>query len=186
MQKANGIRKVLFVWMALFLTSCATTDNTPAINDPGLSVEVDQQYMCISKVHLSDLTKGFLLPAAGGDSHGSIQAGQLLDKAVQATFWVDSTASASGRVMPAVVVGFDGATGVYTDTSNSNYYAQISLQFQIFRPTGQSYMDIAVGQAAAAADGQAASQAVIEAAMSQALHRLEGILVSAEICRRIQ
>ena len=180
------MRKFLFVCMALLLTSCATTDNQPAKSDPGLPVEVDQQYMCVSKIHLSDLTKGFLLPAAGGDSKGNIQAGQILDKAVQGTFWLDSAASKSGRALPVVVVGFDGATGVYTDTSSSKYYAQISLQFQIFKPTGQSYMDIAVGQASATANGHAASQEVVQAAMTQALHRLESILVSADICRRIQ
>ena len=83
--------------------------------------------------------------------------------------------------LPVVTLGFDGATGVYTDSSK--YYAQISLQFQIFKPTGQSYMDLAVGQSAASASGQAASEAVVKTAMTQALHRLEGILVSADICR---
>jgi hypothetical protein len=47
-------------------------------------------------------------------------------------------------------------------------------------------MDIAVGQASASADGQADSEKVIKTAMTQALHRLEGILVSAEICRPMQ
>jgi hypothetical protein len=59
-------------------------------------------------------------------------------------FWTDSAAALSGRALPTITLGFDGGTGVHTDSSK--YRAQISLQFQIFKPTGQSYMDVAVGQ----------------------------------------
>jgi hypothetical protein len=189
MKILNGNKVFFSALMALLLASCASlkqADQQGTAEQKAMAVETDNQYMCVSKVYLSDLTKAFLLPAAGNNKGLDIQAGKMLDKAVQETFWVDSSAAMSGRVSPVVTLGFDGGTGVYTDTSSNKYYAQISLQFQIFKPTGQSYMDIAVGQAAASADGQAASEAVIKAAMTQALHRLEGILVSAEICRPMQ
>jgi hypothetical protein len=58
---------------------------------------------------------------------------------------------------------------------------RISLQFQIFKPTGQSYMDIAVGEASSAAENSDA--VVVNAALQQALGRLAGVLNSAGICR---
>lgn len=182
--------KVLFsVLLALFLGSCAAPEKSAPERIemvPGLPVVTDSQYMCVSKVYLSDVTKAFLLPVADGGDGGNVEAGKLLDKAVQGTFWTDASAKVSGRVPPVVTLGFDGATGVYTDPNSGKYFVQISLQFQIFKPTGQSYMDVAVGQSSAPASGHAGSEAAIQAAMAQALHRLEGILVSAQICRPMQ
>jgi hypothetical protein len=184
MRLAGGNKVFSSLVFVLLLASCAMPEKSD--DAAALAVTADRQYMCVSKIHISDMTRAFSLPAAGASSNGNIQAGKVLDKIVQETFWTDSAAAVSGRALPVVTLGFDGATGVYTDTGNDKYYAQISLQFQIFKPTGQSYMDIAVGQASASADGQADSEKVIKAAMTQALHRLEGILVSAEICRPMQ
>ncbi|HSC75261.1 MAG TPA: hypothetical protein VLB90_03365 [Pseudomonadales bacterium] len=179
MKITDGTKVFFSALIALLLVSCAAPEGTDVTTEP--AVEADRQYMCVSKVYLSDLTKAFLLPAAGNNKGSDIQAGKMLDKAVQEIFWTDSSAAMSGRALPVVTLGFDGATGVYTDSGK--YYAQISLQFQIFKPTGQSYMDLAVGQSAASTGGQAASEKVVKAAMKQALHRLESILVSADICR---
>ena len=172
-------RFFLVVLNSLLLVSCAAPQN--ADESTALAVDADRQYMCVSKIYLSDMTKAFSLPAAGSNKTGDIQAGKILDKAVQNIFWTDSSSAMSGRALPVVSLGFDGATGV--DTNSSKYYAQISLQFQIFKPTGQSYMDVVVGQSSGPASGQAASEATINAAIMQALHRLGGTLVNAQICR---
>lgn len=181
MKMPDGNRVRFSALLVLFLASCAMQDKSRVVE--GVPVVTDSQYMCVSKIYLSDMTKAFLLPVADGGNGGNVDAGKLLDKAVQGTFWTDASAAASGRPLPVVTLGFDGGTGVYTDPHNNKYFVQISLQFQIFKPTGQSYMDIAVGQSSAPAYGHAESEAAIQAAMTQALHRLEGILVSAEICR---
>ena len=181
MKMPDGNRVLFSALLVLFLASCAMQEKPQVVE--GLPVVTDNQYMCVSKIYLSDMTKAFLLPVADGGKGGNVDAGKLLDKAVQETFWTDASAAASGRPQPVVTLGFDGGTGVYTDPYNDKYFVQISLQFQIFKPTGQSYMDIAVGQSSAPASGHADSEAAIRMAMTQALHRLEGILVSAEICR---
>ena len=177
-------RVFLLVLNGFLLVSCAVhaPEQPDAANEP---VNVtDRQYMCVSKIYLSDLTKAFLLPVDSRHKGESVQAGKMLDKAVQNIFWTDSSATLSGRALPTITLGFDGGTGVYNDSNK--YLAQISLQFQIFKPTGQSYMDLAVGQSSGSASGQAASEAAINAAITQALHRLGSTLVNAEICRVTQ
>lgn len=175
--------KVSLLLLSGLLVSCAAVEKTPPVANDDLATG-KRQYMCLSGIHLSDMTKGFSLPVDERSQRGDIQAGKILDKAVQETFWKDSAAALSGRALPTVVLGFDGGTGV--QTSGGKYFAQISLQFQIFKPTGQSYMDIVVGQSSAPASGPAASEKAIDAAIKQALSRLENILVNAEVCRRVQ
>lgn len=176
-------RIFLLVLNSVLLMSCAV--NAPEQSDAANeSVNVTgRQYMCVSKIYLSDLTKAFLLPVDSRHKGDNVQAGKILDKAVQNTFWTDSSAVFSGRALPAITLGFDGGTGVYNDSGSNKYLAQISLQFQIFKPTGQSYMNLVVGQSSGPASGQAASEAAINAAIMQALHRLGGTLVNAQICR---
>lgn len=185
MTLSSGYKIFWLVLASLLLQSCAITEQAQSDTNADAAVTDKRQYMCMSKIYLSDMTKGFLLPVdESNQSSGDIQAGKMLDKAVQETFWTDSAAALSGRALPVVTLGFDGGTGV--QTSKGKYFAQISLQFQIFKPTGQSYMDLAVGQSSAPASGQAASTKAIDAAIKQALRRLENILVNAEVCRRVQ
>jgi hypothetical protein len=177
-------RVFLLVLNSVLLMSCAI--NAPEQSDTANeSVNVTgRQYMCVSKIYLSDLTKAFLLPVDSRHKGDNVQVGKMLDKAVQNIFWTDSSAALSGRVLPTITLGFDGGTGVYNDSSK--YRAQISLQFQIFKPTGQSYMDVVVGQSSGPASGQSASEVAVNAAIIQALHRLGSTLVNAQICRVIQ
>ena len=136
----------------------------------------DTQYMCTSPIYLSDVSKSFhLLLGRGGRS---VALGALLDQAVKKMFWKETRATFSGAEAPVVMLGFDGGTGAYRDSS---LYVRISLQFQIFKPTGQSYMDIAVGEASSAAENSDA--VVVNDALQQALGRLAGVLNSAGICR---
>ncbi len=176
-------RFFLIVLNSFLLVSCAahTSEQSDAANEVNVT---DRQYMCVSKIYLSDLTKAFLLPVDSRHKGDNVQAGKMLDKAVQNIFWTDSASALSGRALPTITLGFDGGTGVYNDSSK--YLAQISLQFQIFKPTGQSYIDLAVGQASGSVSGRVASEATINAAILQALRRLGGTLVNAEICRVIQ
>lgn len=176
-------RIFLLVLNSVLLISCAV--NAPEQSDAANEANVTgRQYMCVSKIYLSDLTKAFLLPVDSRHKGDNIQAGKMLDAAVQNIFWTDSSAALSGRALPTITLGFDGGTGVKTESSK--YFAQISLQFQIFKPTGQSYMDLAVGQSSGPASGRLASEAAINAAIMQALHRLGSTLVNAEICRVTQ
>ena len=179
-------KKFLLVLSGLFLVSCAIhAPEQSSVADEQVNV-TDRQYMCVSKIYLSDLTKAFLLPVDSRHKGDNIQAGKALDKAVQSIFWTDSSAALSARALPAITLGFDGGTGVYNDSNSNKYLAQISLQFQVFKPTGQSYMDVVLGQSSGSASGQVASEAAINAAIMQALHRLGSILVNAQICRVIQ
>ena len=114
---------------------------------------------------------------------GSVALGSLLDQAVQKMFWKDSVAAASGRAVPVVTLGFDGGTGAYRDSA---LYLRISLQFQIFKPTGQSYLDIVVGESSSKSAADGSDAAVINAALQQALGRLAGVLASAGVCRTMQ
>ena len=164
--------------------SCAAYTPKPSDAEHELVNVTDRQYICVSKIYLSEMTHAFSLPVDSRRKGDNIQAGKMLDKAVQQIFWTDSASALSGRALPTITLGFDGGTGVQTESGK--YFAQISLQFQIFKPTGQSYMDLAVGQSSGPVSGRAASETVINAAMKQALHRLGGILVNAEICRVIQ
>lgn len=175
----TACRRMTVLALCGSLLSCAVTETTQS--DAALE---KRQYMCASTIHVSDMSRGFLLPVDEDRSRGDVQAGKILDRMVQQTFWKDSTAAASGRALPALTIGFDGGTGVRT--GNGKYVAQISLQFQVFKPTGQSYMDIVVGQSSVSGSGQAAGEKAVEAAMQQALHRLGNILANAEICRQIQ
>ena len=136
----------------------------------------DAQYMCVSPIYLSDVTKSFNLPL--GSDERTVALGALLDQAVQKKFWKETRPAFSGAEAPVVTLGFDGGTGAYRD---STLYVRISLQFQIFKPTGQSYMDIVVGEASSSADNSDA--VVVNAALQQALGRLAGVLNSAGICR---
>ena len=141
----------------------------------------DAQYMCVSPIYLSDVTKSFNLPLGSNDR--SVALGALLDQAVQKTFWKEARPAVAGAVAPVVTVGFDGGTGAYRD---STLYVRTSLQFQIFKPTGQSYMDIAVGESSSDSAPDSSDGAVVNAALQQALGRLAGVLKSAGICRAMR
>lgn len=145
--------------------------------------ETQQQYMCVSKLYLSDATQAFVLPADDTGKGNAIAVGEMLQKSVQNMFWLDAAAANAGRPMPIVTVGFASGTGVYHDPATKKNITQIRLQFQIFKPTGQSYMDAVNGQSVARSNGAADNEVAIRAAMTQALHRLQAILSQATICR---
>ncbi|HRF87038.1 MAG: hypothetical protein IPN27_09780 [Cellvibrionales bacterium] len=138
----------------------------------------EMQHMCTSPIYLSDLTKSFSLPLGGDDR--SVALGELLDQAVQKVFWKETRPAVAGSVPPVVTLGFDGGTGAYRD---STLYVRISLQFQVFKPNGQSYLDVAVGEASSSTESDAV---VVNAALQQALGRLAGVLRSAGICRAMR
>jgi len=172
--------KALLALFVMGLAGCAATPETKerAAPEPmSLTLnEQDVQYMCASPVYLSDVTKSFVLPLGSNDR--TVAMGDLLNQAVQKMFWKET--KAGNAVAPVVTAGFDGGTGAYRD---STLYVRISLQFQIFKPTGQSYMDVAVGESSSKTAPDSSDGAVVNAALQQALGRLAGVLSSAGICR---
>ncbi|MCC7516552.1 MAG: hypothetical protein IT470_04340 [Pseudomonadales bacterium] len=182
MSKRNLYTALLAVSMLLAGCVAKTADEKPAFENVALSFSATSgQYMCVSPVYLSDVTKNFSMPL--GDKQHTVALGSLLNQAVQKMFWKEAKAEAVGKAIPVVMVGFDGGTGAYRDDT---LYTRVSLQFQIFRPTGQSYMDVVVGEASSKTVSNASDAAVVNAALEQALGRLAGVLVSAGICRSLQ
>lgn len=176
--------KTLLAISMMLLAGCATTESQEraAPEKIALSSSVqDAQYMCLSPIYLSDATKSFSLLLGSNDR--SVALGELLDQAVQKIFWKETRPAVAGAVAPVVTLGFDGGTGAYRD---STLYVRISLQFQVFKPTGQSYMDVAVGESSSQSAENSSDAAVVNAALQQSLRRLAGVLTSAGICRSMQ
>jgi hypothetical protein len=178
------IVRVALLVMTMSLVSCAAIGGKERAAPEKITLSFDaqnKQYMCVSPVYLSEATKSFILSL--GDNNHTVALGTLLDQAVQKIFWKDANAAASGRANPIVMLGFDGGTGAYRD---STLYVRISLQFQIFKPTGQSYIDLAVGESSSQTASDSSDAAVVNDALQQSLGRLAGILTSAGICRAVQ
>lgn len=175
--------KVFLVLFVTGLAGCvAMTEPKERAAPETVSLALNQQdvqYMCASPIYLSDVTKSFSLPLGSNDR--TVAMGALLNQAVQKMFWKET--KAGNAVPPVVTLGFDGGTGAYRD---STLYVRISLQFQIFKPTGQSYMDIAVGESSSKTAPDSSDGAVVNAALQQALGRLAGVLKSAGICRAMR
>ena len=177
------MKAALLVMGVILLAGCVAQENQQrsAQEDIVLLPSTDdRQYMCVSPVYLSDATKSFHLALGSQDNH--VALGALLDQAVQKMFWKETKATATS-VAPVVTLGFDGGTGAYRD---STLYVRISLQFQIFKPTGQSYLDVAVGESSSQSAENDSDAAVVNAALKQSLSRLAGVLISAGICRPMQ
>ncbi len=175
------MKSCLIFLMALLLTACASKPAPTPQTVQAVLPEPDHQYMCGARIHLSDATREFAVPANDKGDGTMIRLGELLNQQIQKTFWIDSVAASSGRPMPIVTVGFDGGTGVYRDERSGSNVAHVGLQFQIFRPTGQSYMDVTNGSSSLKATDQA-----VAASLTQAVQRLESILNRAGICRQVQ
>jgi hypothetical protein len=78
-----------------------------------------------------------------------------------------------------VTVGFGNGTGNQKNQDAQERF-QVSLQFQIFKPSGKSYMDIVSGQSTARDPAKASAEAI-----TIALLRLQRLLDNAGICRPI-
>lgn len=108
-----------------------------------------------------------------------LHLGEPLAQQLSATFWTDSLSLQAGRPAPTVTVGFGNGTGVQKNQEGKERF-QVSLQFQIFRPSGKSYLDIVAGQSTAKDPAKASAEA-----LTIALMRLQGVLDNAGICRPI-
>jgi hypothetical protein len=176
--------KTLLAIVVLLLAGCVAKDSQERAAPENIALssnEQDAQYMCVSSIYLSDVTKSFSLSLGSNDR--SVALGALLDQAVKKVFWKETRPAVAGAVAPVVTLGFDGGTGAYRDSS---LYVRISLQFQVFKPTGQSYMDVAVGESSSQSADNSSDAAVVNAALQQSLRRLAGVLTSAGICRAMQ
>jgi hypothetical protein len=167
------------------LAGCAVPPiATPENNTPNSQVAEPQnpavQLVCVTKVYLSEISRAHRLSGQTGGADFAIPVGECLNQQVKATFWEDSAVKASSRPQPAVNVGFAVGNGVRPAKRNGEVEVQVALQYQILRPTGQSYDNVAVGRATGKPE-----QAVKDA-LSQALYRFETALINAGICRVIQ
>lgn len=128
----------------------------------------------------SDATREFSTRETIGNSLYMLNLGEPLTARIPKSLWMDSAALNSGRPVPIVTIGFAHTTGIRETTDGKEMF-QVGLQFQIFKPTGQSISDTVTGQSAST-NGQRAS----EEALALALLRLESMLESAGICRRVE
>ena len=132
--------------------------------------------MCVSRVHLSEATQAYQL-SAGNDV---APLGSWLDEQIAQRFWVDAARKASGQPQPVVTTGFATGTGV-RPAGIGKVDAQVVLQFQLMKPTGQSYFDGVGGRATAHSVQQASREA-----LDQALRGLEDVLTSTGFCRQME
>ncbi len=139
-----------------------------------------QQYVCSAKIYISDATKAFQL---SGKAHGEsydIELGGALEPLVNAMFWIESSALTGDRPQVQVNLGF--ANGSFSRLVNSGAMeVGVSLQFQIFKPTGQSYSDAVTGLSSVESVDRAAGDA-----LEQALVSLGNNLVSTGVCHLAQ
>lgn len=135
-----------------------------------------QQYLCRASFVLGEPTRTFRLRTHYRGQDYLIPLGEALTHQVKMRFWTDAVAAQSGRPQPVVAVGFDARTATRAGDPN-NDTLRIALQFQIFRPTGQSYIDIQGGQSR-----QTAPEAAAAEALTQALDGVTDVLVTAGIC----
>lgn len=187
--KNAGFRTGFFAFSVLactlLLSACAHTNKAPtALTDvPVTAPAPEHQYSCVAKIYLSELTKAYILPADDSGEGNVISAGDVLDKMVSDRFGVD--ANVRGRVMPNVTLGFDRGTGVYKNPDEKGNLVQIRLQYQIFKPTGQSFSSSSFGQSPIRNTDQANTSKAITKAMAQALDRLGDGLIQTGICKNI-
>lgn len=125
---------------------------------------------------LGEPTRRFLLRTHYRGHDYQFQLGEPLTQQVKARFWSDAIAAQSGRPQPVVAIGFDARTATRAGDKRSDTL-HVGLQFQIFKPTGQSYLDILGGQSQAAQPEAAAAEA-----LTRALDNLTSVLVNAGIC----
>jgi hypothetical protein len=188
--KRNALRTIIIpnltgLTCALLLSACAQSPKTaPALTEVPVTVPTpERQYMCVSKIYLSDITKAFIFPADDSGEGNVIAVGDLLDKRVKETFWIDTSPKADKRVAPNITLGFDRGTGVYRNPEGDGNLVQLRLQYQIFKPTGQSFSSTSFGQYTAKTSDQAATIKALHNAMEQALDRLADGLIQTGICK---
>ena len=157
-----------------------TAENPPVEHSPvDVSRSSSHQYICVTKVYLSEFSRAQLL--AGGEGKSQVvPVGEILAKKIADRFWVDSAVVASGRPQPTATTGFAQGTGWRQPKSGNRADVQVVLQIQLLKPTGQSYYDNVIGRAEAATPVDASTEAV-----EKALLQLADLLEGAGICRRV-
>lgn len=174
--------RVLLSLTVVMLAGCATTTDPAAgkATSPAGAVDITaepaRQYMCVSAVYVSEATRAQTV------TQGSTVApiGEWLARQLDARFWIDTALHSSGRPQPRISAGFAPGTGVRPAGGfGDDVEAQVVLQFQIMKPTGQAYFETVGGRAVADGVDHASAQALM-----QALDRLETMLVSAGLCNR--
>lgn len=175
--KPSGL---LVTGLLVVLAGCAAKPSTESPPVAAMT-EPERQYMCVSKIYLSDVSRAHTLSGRIDGDDFVVPIGEHLARQIAARFWVDSTRQASGRPQPTVTTGFAPGTGVRPAKRGGAADVQVVLQFQLLKPTGQSYYDMVGGKAVAATADVAANQA-----LEQALQRLESVLTTAGICRSMQ
>jgi hypothetical protein len=169
------IRFFFLIIYSMLLTACVTQqqDITPALAEPMT------QYRCNAKILFSDATREFSTREVMHSNTYVLHLGEPLTQQLSATFWTDSLTLQAGRPAPTVTVGFGNGTGVQKNQDGKERL-QVSLQFQIFRPSGNSYLDIVAGQSTARDPAKAAAESI-----TIALLRLQSVLNNAGICQPI-
>ena len=168
--------RILITCLLILMTGCAAQQQTitPVLAEP------EKQYLCKARILFSDATREFSTREMIGNNSYMLNLGEPLAAWIPKVFWMDSAAMSSGRPAPIVTIGFSHNTGI-RETADGKEVFQIGLQFQIFKPTGQSRMDTVTGQS-----GSINAQRASEEALALALLRLESMLESAGVCRRVQ
>lgn len=171
--------------LLILLAACAakpTVVERPLVEHSPVDVSrsSDHQYMCVTKVYLSEFSRAQML-TGDVDKSQVVPVGEILAKKMAARFWVDSAVAASGRPQPTATTGFAQGTGWRQSKSGKHADVQVVLQIQLLKPTGQSYYDNVVGRAEADTPDEASAQAV-----EKVLLQLEELLEAAGICRRVE
>jgi hypothetical protein len=168
-------RFLLLIIYSMLLTACVTQQQeiTPVLPEP------TTQYRCKAKILFSDATREFSTREVMHDNSYVVHLGEPLTQQLSAIFWTDTLSLQTGQPAPTVTVGFGNGTGNQKNQDAQERF-QVSLQFQIFKPSGKSYMDIVSGQSTARDPAKASAEAI-----TIALLRLQRLLDNAGICRPI-
>jgi hypothetical protein len=175
--------RVLLSLVVVMLVGCATatdpvtskTASSTGVAD--ITAEPARQYMCVSAVYVSEATRAQTL------TQGSTVApiGEWLARQLDARFWMDAALRTTGRPQPRIAAGFAPGTGVRPAGGlGGNVEAQVVLQFQVMKPTGQAYYETVGGRSTADSVDQASARALM-----QALDGMETMLAAAGLCSRV-
>lgn len=166
-------QRVPALLLPVVLVACASHPGvvTPVLAPP------DQQYRCAATLHVSDATAGYVLKGNVDGDPVSLRLGEPLAAQVKAIWWQDALVPARQRT--AVNLGFGTGSSVRAARQGRGVEVRVNLQYQLFRPTGQSYSDLAIGTATAATLDEASALA-----LQKAVRQLERVLHHAGICHR--
>ncbi len=167
-------------WLVGLLLMAAGCAAPPAGQTAAGPAESQRQFMCVSKVYVSDVSQAHTLSGSLGGREFTVPVGEWLDSQLAARFWQDATVRASGRPQPTITAGFAPGTGVRPAGFN-DAEVQLVVQLQLLKPTGQDYYDLIGGRATANTAAEATNDA-----LEQVLRQLEMLLVNAGLCRQVQ